>query len=385
MGGGIAQLFADKGVPVRMKDLNANALALGVQAARKLWAKQVERRRIRQREALQKLNLIAPVLDYSGFEGVDLVVEAILEKMDVKRKVFQELEAEVRASCVIASNTSSLSVSEMQKGMKHPERFVGMHFFNPVNRMPLVEVIQGRESSPEAVNTVFQFCKQVGKTPIIVKDVPGFLVNRLLMPYLNEATFLVAEGVPVLELDRTILKFGMPMGPLELIDEVGVDVGAKVAHILHEAYGARMEPCPLNSKVVESGRLGKKGGKGFYLYDPTGRSKRFDPEIYSILGVSPQSGVVSEGEQVDRCILPMINEASRALEEQVVSSAAEVDLGMIMGTGFPPFRGGLLRFADTLGAREIVSRLETYARRFGPRYEPSPSLIRRAQNGQSFY
>jgi len=210
MGGGIAQLFADRLIPVRMKDLTAQALAAGVQAASKLWQKQVRRRRITSREFQQRLNLVAPTLDYSGFEKVDLVVEAVVEKLEVKRAVFCELEAVVGPDCVIASNTSSLSVTKMQEGMRNPGRIAGMHFFNPVHRMPLVEVIRGSHTSDEAVATVFALSKQLGKTPIVVRDVPGFLVNRLLTPYLNEATFLVSEGAPIDELDSAILDFGMP-------------------------------------------------------------------------------------------------------------------------------------------------------------------------------
>jgi 3-hydroxyacyl-CoA dehydrogenase/enoyl-CoA hydratase/3-hydroxybutyryl-CoA epimerase len=273
----------------------------------------------------------------------------------------------------------------MQKVMKKPERFAGMHFFNPVHKMPLIEVIRGAQSSDEAVATTFQFSKQLGKTPIVVKDAPGFLVNRLLMPYLNEATWLLADGVTVEEIDRAMLDFGMPMGPMELIDEVGVDVGDKVAHILHDAFGARMLPAPFNAKIVGAQRLGKKNGKGIYEYDAQGRNKKFNPEIYQILGVTPTAGVVASEEIVERCVLPMINEASRCLEELVVASASEVDLGMIMGTGFPPFRGGLLRYADTLGAKTIVERLKKYQARFGARFEPAPVLLARAEHDQKFY
>jgi len=387
MGGGIAQLFAEKNVTTRMKDITTQALATGVQSANRIFQKQVARRKITKRQYLQRLNRIAPVLDYAGFHGTDLVVEAIVENMDVKKKVLAELEGQVRTDCVIASNTSSLSITEMQKALKNPERFAGMHFFNPVAKMPLIEVIRGAQTSDEAVSTVFQFSKQVGKTPIVVKDAPGFLVNRLLAPYLNEATYLVAEGVPIEHLDQVLLDFGMPMGPMELIDEVGVDVGAKVAHILHDAFGARMLPCPMNEKVVKAGRLGKKNGKGIYNYEAEGKKikKVLKPEAYEILGVTPKPGVVADEEILERCILPMINEASRCLEEAVVASASEVDLGMIMGTGFPPFRGGLLRYADTLGAKHVVERLKKYQSRFGARYEPAPALMARAENGQKFY
>jgi 3-hydroxyacyl-CoA dehydrogenase/enoyl-CoA hydratase/3-hydroxybutyryl-CoA epimerase len=385
MGGGIAQLFADKNLPVRMKDLNSKALQLGVQAATKIFSKQLQKKKINRRELLQKLNLIAPVTDFSGFRSTDLVVEAIVENIDVKKKVFQELETQVSGECIVASNTSSLSISAMQKVFERPDRFVGMHFFNPVHKMPLVEVIRGEKTSDEAVSAVFQLSKTLGKTPIVVKDAPGFLVNRLLMPYLNEAVYLLSEGVPIPEIDQTLLNFGMPMGPMELIDEVGVDVGDKVSHILNEAFGDRMLPASLNSKAVAAGRLGKKNGKGLYNYEGPRKTKELDPKIYEIMGVKPTPNRLATEEIIERCILPMINEASRCLEEGIVGSASEVDLGMIMGTGFPPFRGGLLRYADTLGPRAIVDRLRKYEARFGARFAPSPALLARAQNEQKFY
>jgi 3-hydroxyacyl-CoA dehydrogenase/enoyl-CoA hydratase/3-hydroxybutyryl-CoA epimerase len=329
------------------------------------------------------MNLISPVLDFSGFRGVDIVIEAVVEKMEIKQKAFKELETQVREDCVLVSNTSSLSISEMQNVLNRPERFAGMHFFNPVHRMPLVEVIRGSKTSDETVTTVFQLSKQLGKIPVVVKDAPGFLVNRLLVPYLNESAYMVAEGVPIPELDQALLEFGMPMGPMELVDEVGVDVGEKVLHILHEAFGARMEPAALTPKLIAAGRLGKKNGKGMYVY--AGKQKEFDPKVYEILGVTPRFGILAVEEMVERCILPMINEASRCLEEGIVTSAAEVDLAMIMGTGFPPFRGGLLRYADTLGAQTIVDRLRKYQERFGARFEPAPALLARAAKGEKFY
>ncbi|MBI4924917.1 MAG: enoyl-CoA hydratase/isomerase family protein [Bdellovibrio sp.] len=385
MGGGIAQLFAEKNIPIRMKDINNDALAKGVSQASQIFKKQAQKRRITQREYLQKLNLISPVLDYTAFQSIDLTIEAIVENMDIKKKILKELEGFVKDDTVIASNTSSLSITEIQSGLKNPSRVVGMHFFNPVSRMPLIEVIRGENTSDEAVTTVFQLSKKLGKTPIVVKDAPGFLVNRLLMPYLNEATWLLAEGAPVPEIDEAILAFGMPMGPMELVDEVGIDVGDKVAHILHHAFGARMEPSPLHAKAVQAGRLGRKVNKGIYIYDHFSKERRLDSEIYQVLGVQVQAGKITKEEIVDRCILPMINEASRCLEEQVVSHASQVDLGMIMGTGFPPFRGGLLRYADSIGIQEIVNKLKQYYEKIGPRFEPSPILIQMAEKGKNFY
>jgi 3-hydroxyacyl-CoA dehydrogenase/enoyl-CoA hydratase/3-hydroxybutyryl-CoA epimerase len=275
----------------------------------------------------------------------------------------------------------------MQEGMQDPSRFVGMHFFNPVHRMPLVEVIRGKQSSDRAVAAVFALAKRIGKTPVVVQDSPGFLVNRLLAPYLNEAMYLLSEGAGISDLDSVLLEFGMPMGPVELIDEVGIDVGEKVAHVLFEAFGARMQPCPMTSAIVKSGRLGKKNGKGFYLYSDGGKSKSPDPEVESLMGPSGDKdpGRVSRQDMLDRCLLPMINEASRALSERVVGTAGEVDLGMIMGMGFPPFRGGLLRYADELGAREVVKRLRDFASRVSVRFEPSQALLEMAEAGKGFY
>jgi 3-hydroxyacyl-CoA dehydrogenase/enoyl-CoA hydratase/3-hydroxybutyryl-CoA epimerase len=385
MGGGIAQLLADRGVSARMKDIATPALATGIAAAAKIFQGSVKRRKITKREYMQKLNLIAPLLDYSGFKSVDAVIEAVVENMDVKKKVLAELEKQVHDECVIASNTSSLSITEIQKAFARPQRFVGMHFFNPVHKMPLVEVIRGEQSSDDAVATIFQFSKKLGKQPIVVKDSPGFLVNRILGPYLMEAIYLLGDGAPIQELDKALLDFGMPMGPAELIDEVGIDVAEKVAHIFEQAFGNRMKPSDLNAKVTAAGRLGKKNGKGFYNYEEGGRKKVFDEKINEILGITPKSGAVSSEEMVERCILPMINEAARCLDEGVVASASEVDLGMIMGTGFPPFRGGLLRYADSLGAQTVVDRLKKYEPRLGKRFEPSAALLARAKNGQLFY
>jgi len=382
MGGGIVQLFADKGIRTRMKDITTQALAIGMQSAGKIFEKQVKKKKINARGFAQKMNLIAPTLDFSGFPSTDVVVEAVVEKMEIKQAVLKDLENHVSPQCVIATNTSSLSVTQMQGVLKNPERFGGMHFFNPVHRMPLVEVIRGAQTSDETTSRIYQFTKQLGKTPIVVKDAPGFLVNRLLAPYLNEGVYLMQEKVDIIELDEAILQFGMPMGPAELIDEVGVDVADKVAHILHAAFGDRMRPATLNTKLLDANRLGKKNGKGFYEYK--GREKVLNEEVYAILGIQPESGKVEREEIVDRCILPMINEATRCLEEGIVENAWEVDLGMIMGTGFPPFRGGLLKYADSVGAKRIVEKLRKYERKLGTRFNPSPALLKIAESNGRF-
>ncbi len=385
MGGGIAQLFAAKNLAIRMKDLTEPALAAGITAATQIFQKDVKRRKLTTRQFLQNLNKIAPVMDFSGFDQVDFVIEAVVENLEIKQRVLKELESKISPECIVASNTSSLSISKMQSVLSHPERFVGMHFFNPVSQMPLVEVIRGEKSSDEAVVRTYQLSKQLGKTPIVVKDSPGFLVNRLLIPYLNEAIHLLAEGVALEQIDQVLLRFGMPMGPMELIDEVGIDVGEKVSHILFQAFGERMAPSSLAAKAVSLGRLGKKNNKGLYLYQGAKKTKSFDPEIYQLLGVELRSEPMDPQEILERCVLPMINEAARCLADGVVENAATVDLGMMMGSGFPPFRGGLLRYADELGANYLVQQLRKYETSMGARYAPAAGLLTQMEKKLGFY
>ncbi len=385
MGGGIAHLLADKGVSVRMKDIGIPGLELGIQSAITLFKKGLKRKSITQRQFQQKLARISPTTTYDGFRGVEVVIEAIIEKMDVKQAVLKELEGHVSDSAVIATNTSSLSVSKMQSVMKHPERFCGLHFFNPVHKMPLVEVIRGEKSSDQAVSQMFQFSKQIGKTPIVVRDAPGFLVNRLLMPYLTEAAIMISQGVRIEDLDPALLEFGMPMGPIELIDEVGLDVAEKVGHILHDGFGERMSPPKTFEKLLEKKRLGKKSGAGFYLYpDKDKKERAFDPGIYDLLGIVPSQSPMKKEEMVERCVFGMVNEAARCLQEKIVATPEDVDLGMIMGTGFPPFRGGLLRYADSVGLPMIVDRLREFEGRYGMRFKPSEALIEFAAKGSFF-
>ncbi|MBU6154949.1 MAG: fatty oxidation complex subunit alpha, partial [Bdellovibrionales bacterium] len=385
MGGGIAHLLADKGVSVRMKDIGIPGLELGIQSALNLFKKSLKRKSITERQFQQKLARISPTTAFEGFQGAEVVIEAIVEKMEIKQGALKELEEYVSKDAVIATNTSSLSVSKMQTVMKHPERFCGMHFFNPVHKMPLVEVIRGEKSSDQAVSQIFQFSKQIGKTPIVVRDAPGFLVNRLLMPYLAEAAIMVSEGVRIEELDPALLEFGMPMGPIELIDEIGLDVAEKVGHILHDGFGERMLPPKTFEKLVEKKRLGKKAGAGFYFYSGAEKKERsFDPGIYDFLGITPVSGKITQKEMVERCVFGMINEAARCLQEKIVATPEDVDLGMIMGTGFPPFRGGLLCFADSIGLPTVVEGLNGFESKYGMRFKPSNALLDQAAKGK-FY
>ncbi|RME17554.1 MAG: fatty oxidation complex subunit alpha [Bdellovibrio sp.] len=387
MGGGIAQVAADCGIEVRMKDISNEAIALGLQAARKIWEKQLKRKKINKYEFQQKMNRISGGLDYSGFGNVQVVVEAIVEDMDIKKKVIAETAKHCPEDCIIATNTSSLSVTEMAKAHPRPENFLGMHFFNPVHRMPLVEVIRGEKTGDEAVATIFELAKKMGKTPVVVKDGPGFLVNRLLLPYMGEALFLLEDGMSVEKVDYYYThKFGMPMGPFRLMDEVGLDVGMKVLKIFKASLGDRIEVSSLAPKIAELDRLGKKNKKGFYLYNDKGREEGVDPSIYKELGLERPTDPLSEKECLERGIFQMINEASLALiEDRIVKTPEEVDLAMIMGTGFPPFRGGLLKYADSLGSSYIAQELDVYASRLGPRFKPLPPLAQMAKTDRKFY
>ncbi|MBY0369988.1 enoyl-CoA hydratase/isomerase family protein [bacterium] len=383
MGGGIAQLFAAKNVRVRMKDINWDAIAKGFQAAQKIFYKQVQRKKMRKNEFDNAMARIEGSTSYAGFKGLDLVVEAVVENIDVKKAVFGELEKNTKPDAILATNTSSLSVGLIATGTTDPTRVVGMHFFNPVDKMPLVEVIRGKETSEDAVATVFQFSKKLGKTPIVVQDGPGFVVNRILAPYLNEAGFLLSEGVPPRKIDDVIAGFGMPMGPCTLLDEVGLDVGVKVAKILYTAFGDRMKAPNIMEKAGQGNRYGKKTGKGIYLY-PGGEQKN-DPELFARLGVKENASAVPDDKIVKRCIYAMINEAARCVEDKLVRDVADIDIGMIFGTGFPPFRGGLLRYADSLGAEAIVGDLEVLQRMYGERFAPAPYLQQLAVSGKKFY
>jgi 3-hydroxyacyl-CoA dehydrogenase/enoyl-CoA hydratase/3-hydroxybutyryl-CoA epimerase len=384
MGGGIAQLIAaEADLPVRMKDVRHEALALGMGHAAALFDRQLKRRRLDAPTLRRKMALMHPTLDYSGFGRVDLVIEAIVENLAVKQDVFAELAAQVPASAVLASNTSSIPISQIRAKTPHPERVIGMHFFNPVHRMPLVEVIAPEGADPSAVNTVFAFTRRLGKTPILVKDTPGFLVNRLLSFYSLESLWLLDEGYRIEQLDRAMTDWGMPVGPMALTDEVGIDVAGKVAHILSAAFGDRLPLPRWLDKLPEGDRLGVKNGRGLYRYEGRER-KEPDDAVYALLGLEPRVSEPDLAAIADRMVLPMVNEAARCLAEGVARSAADLDLALILGTGFPPFRGGLCRWADQQGLNQIIAALERLESAVGSRFLPADSLRATAAAG-GFY
>ncbi|MGE5346005.1 MAG: 3-hydroxyacyl-CoA dehydrogenase NAD-binding domain-containing protein [Acidithiobacillales bacterium] len=383
MGGGIAQLAADRGYPARMKDIKAEPLAGGFAQAAKIWKERVKKRRMTKGEFASKMALLSGTLDYAGFATCEVTIEAVLEKMAVKKAVLGEWEAVVPDTAVFASNTSTLPITAMASDAKCPERVVGMHFFNPVHKMPLVEVIYGGKTAPEVTATIFDLARRMGKTPVVVKDAPGFLVNRILAPYLGEAVRLLLEGAAPAAVDRAIRAFGMPVGPFELLDDVGIDVATKGAETLSAAWPDRMPIDPAFERMIAAKRLGRKSGKGFYLYEGDHR-RGADPAVFAELGLPSPSMSVSPSEIERRLLFPMVNEAAFCLADGIVESPAKLDLAMIFGTGFPPFRGGLCAWADTLGAGAVVDGLEKLAASKGPRFAPAPLLLDLARTGKRF-
>ena len=384
MGSGITWLFSSRDIPVRMKDIDWKVVGKGLGSIHATYTKMVKDKKLKACEASLKFHRVSGAIDYSGFKQQDLVVEAAVENLELKQKIIAELENVMRPDAIIGSNTSSLMIKDMAVGMKNPERLVGMHFFNPVNRMPLVEIVTSEKTSPQAVRTAVEVSRRLGKTPIVVGDCPGFLVNRLFMLGANEITRLFEEGNSMLALDEMMLRFGMPMSPFALADEVGCDVSYKVSMVLENAYGSRMVTPKLTTEMYKQGLLGKKCGKGFYLYH--NNKKKPNPEVERIrkkLGIKPQ--LISECDMRDRTFLIMINEAARCLDDKIVVNPAYLDMALIMGIGFPPFRGGLLRYADSLGIDYVVDQLKRFKSLYGDRFSPCQRLLDMQKSRSSFF
>jgi 3-hydroxyacyl-CoA dehydrogenase / enoyl-CoA hydratase / 3-hydroxybutyryl-CoA epimerase len=381
MGGGIVWLFAKIGKIVRLKVRGFAQAAATIRSVASSFEAVRKRRRLTAREVDMKMTHISYGTDYKSLKTSDLVVEAIVENVEAKQQAYKELEAVLHDNAIIASNTSSLSITMLSESMEHPERFVGMHFFNPVPLMPLVEVIPGEKTDDKVISTVVDLAKKAGKTPIVVKDCAGFLVNRILLPYINESAKILEEGGSIVNIDKVIVNFGMPMGPFTLADEVGLDVGYKVAKVLEEGYGERMKVSTLLDRAFNELKLmGKKGKEGFYIHD--GKDKEVNQAIAKL---QTSSHTFDSHEIIDRAILTMVNEAARCLEEGVVKDAQHLDVGMIMGTGFPPFRGGLLKYADSLGIKNVQLRLEKLADKYGSRFEPAKLIVSMAESNETFY
>jgi 3-hydroxyacyl-CoA dehydrogenase/enoyl-CoA hydratase/3-hydroxybutyryl-CoA epimerase len=387
MGGSIAALVARKGFRVRLKDIAPAALAAGLREARRSFDDLVKKRRLKPNEAENALLAIAPTMETRGFAHVEGVLEAVVEDIGIKKRVLAEIEPRLPAGAFFATNTSALSIDELAEAAARPERVAGLHFFNPVHRMPLVEVVVGARSSEETVAGLESLAREIGKYPLRVQNGPGFLVNRLLLPYLNEAGFLFEEGYRMEAIEAAALDFGLPVGPFALLDEIGFDVAAKVGKHLHEKLGERAAPSGLLQRLVEEEKLlGKKGGAGFYRYRG-GKRRGPNPRVRRHGG----AGALPDKPEwwIQRLLMPMVNEASRCLEEGIVREAWEVDIAMVLGTGFPPFRGGPLHWADSIGLAEVVKTLDDLAHvtgaKGGARFAPHESLKRRALAGARFH
>lgn len=390
MGGGVAYQSASRGTPILMKDIREDALQLGLNEAKKLLAKRVERNKMTIEQMADALNAIRPTLSYGDFGDVDLVVEAVVENPKIKGSVLSEVEASVADDAIVTSNTSTISINALAQNLKRPENFCGMHFFNPVHRMPLVEVIRGEKTSDKAVAATVAYARKMGKTPIVVNDCPGFLVNRVLFPYFGGFIGLMEHGADFQRVDKVMEKFGWPMGPAYLLDVVGLDTAVHANAVMAEGFPDRMSR---DSKTVldvmfEHERLGQKNKLGFYRYeeDRKGKPKKqVDEEAYALVKPLIQdSREFSDDEIVARMMVPLCLETVRCLEDGIVGTAAEADMALIYGIGFPPFRGGALRYIDAMGVDQFVQLADSLAE-LGPLYAPTQKLRDMAAKGERFY
>ncbi len=395
MGGGVAYQSSSSGVPIYMKDIQTQSLELGMSEAIKLLDKAVTRKKMTPAKMGAVLAKIHPTLSYGDFGGVQFVVEAVVENEKIKKSVLAEVEKAVQEGTVLASNTSTISITRLAEDLKHPENFCGMHFFNPVHRMPLVEVIRGKKSSEQTIATAVSYALKMGKTPIVVNDCAGFLVNRVLFPYFAGFSKLIQEGVDFKRIDQVMEKFGWPMGPAYLLDVVGIDTAHHANGVMAREFPDRMSSSEKTviEVMFENKRYGQKNSLGFYAYkaDKKGTPKKaIDPLTYTFIqsvvtaGRSFPNNDVTDAEIVDRMMLPMIIECSRCLEEKIVSLPVEVDLGLIYGLGFPPFRGGALRYADLIGHQELCKTALKY-QKLGKLYEPTQQMLDFAKSDKSFY
>lgn len=388
MGGGISFVTASKGkLPVRIKDINAKGINHALQYSWQLLDQKVKRRHIKASERDRELALVSGTTDFSGFKHRDVVIEAVFEDLKLKQQMVADVEQHCAPHTIFASNTSSLPIGDIAANAARPEQVIGLHFFSPVEKMPLVEVIPHASTSAQTVATVVKLAKRQGKTPIVVADKAGFYVNRILAPYINEAMLLLTEGEKVENVDDALVKFGFPVGPIQLLDEVGIDTGTKIIPVLEAAYGERFSP-PANvvSAILNDDRKGRKNGRGFYLYAAKGRKskKQVDPSVYGFINVSGQ-GKLTAQQCAERCVMMMLNEAARCFDEKVIKNARDGDIGAVFGIGFPPFLGGPFRYMDSLGAGEVVATLQRLASLYGSRFTPCETLKQMAENDLRFW
>ena len=394
MGAGITSVAVQQDTLVRLKDTDYARVGKGLAAVRDVLKERLERRQITRQQFDDMMALAGGTIEYTGFGNVDVVIEAVFEDLAVKHSVLQVVEQLLPSSAVIASNTSTIPIGKIAEGLQRKDRVLGMHFFSPVHKMPLLEVIVTKQTAPEATVTAVAYGRKLGKTVIVVNDGPGFYTTRTLSAYLNEAGRLLDEGVAIDALDKALVDFGFPVGPITLMDEVGLDIGGKVGLVMAQAFGARMMPGEGVRRVVESGRTGRKGRSGFYLYDEGGKKGGVDPSVYEMLTSGErralpkdvaQPGGMEGDEILNRCVLAFVNEAARCLEEGILRSPRDGDIGAVFGIGFPPFRGGPFRYIDAIGIEEILIRLQALDARFPGRFTPADLLVDMAHTHKRFY
>ena len=385
MGGGIAFVTASKAnVPVRIKDISHQGISAALRYSYNLLNQKVKRRFIRKSELQKQLSGITGTTDYSGFKQVDLVMEAVFEDLSLKQKMVEEVELNCGENTIFASNTSSLPIHKIAEKSRKPENVIGLHYFSPVDKMPLVEIIPHSGTSEQTISTTVEFAKKQGKTPIVVSDKAGFYVNRILAPYVNEAAFMLLDGEPIEKIDKALVNFGFPVGPMQLLDEVGIDIGSKISPILQHELGDRFESPSAFNKLIEEGRLGKKSKKGFYQYGKNIKGKQVDETIYEVLNIVKKSSL-SDEVIIQRALFLMLNEAARCLDEGIVRNPRDGDIGAVFGIGFPPFLGGPFHYIDKLGADFIVKKLTYWSELYGERYLPCSALQKMAKNNSSYY
>jgi len=384
MGAGIAAVSAESGIEVRLKDVKPEAAAKGLKTARDTLIKRAKRKKLKPYQITALTDRVEATAAYTGFHTADVIVEAVFEDVSLKHGVLKEIESHIGADTVLGSNTSTIPIAELAKASARPENVIGLHFFSPVDKMPLLEIITHPGTAPWVTATSHAYGKKIGKTPIVVNDSPGFYANRILSPYMAEAALLLEEGVSIDDLDRAMTRWGYPVGPITLYDEVGLDVAQKAGKIMAAAFADRMKPSQVIDKMVADGRLGRKNGKGFFTYGDDGKKTGADESVYALIGAAPRKQVSREEIQ-DRLGLMMVNEAVRTLEEGVLHSARDGDVGAVMGIGFPPFRGGPFWYVDTVGAQDVVARLKKLEQAHGSRFAPAKMLLDHAAGGKKFF
>lgn len=385
MGAGIAAIAAQQMIPVRFKDAKHEAVLKGLAAVRATLRESFEKKRITRQQLEDQMSLVSGTISYTGFSSVDVVIEAVFEDLAVKHAVLRETERQLPAHAIFATNTSTIPITAIAEASARPDRVIGMHFFSPVPKMPLLEVIVTRKTSPDTIDTTVALGRRLGKTVIVVNDSPGFYVNRILAPYVNEAGRLLDEGIDIESVDRALVDFGFPVGPVTLIDEVGLDIAGKSGAIMHEAFGERLMPAKSLRAVLEAGRLGRKGKQGFYRYDSEGKKDDVDTSVYKLFRTTEERHELPAEEIQRRCVLAMVNEAVRCLEERIIDAPRDGDIGAVFGIGFPPFRGGPFRYADALGVANLVEMLERLDLSHAGRYTPAPLLVDMAKRNARFY